>query len=250
MLLLAALFVASTFTACDNKEDKNDDPIAPKTANFNVNAHFKWGNAPFQGGTAQTLDDSTALTFTTARVILSDFHLIRNDGSIVHLNDTIGARIFTGTNGGMQMYKVGELLSGDFKGISFYVGLNDSINTLDPVTKMSEQHPLFDAPMHWGWNPAAGYKFVNLEGNGSRADSTFTFKYHIATSAAFTKVTAFENFSFKVDPNNGYTLNLDIDFKEVLKGFDVARRRGVHGGAADFKANLANLVKQHAHSVN
>jgi hypothetical protein len=209
--------------------------------------HYKWGESDFAAGTFLTLNDSTQLDFANAQVILSDFELIRADGTTEKLADTLGARIFKAQLASSHTYTFGNVLSGDFKGLRFHVGLNDSINHVNPVTQMSEQHPLFDAGMHWGWNPAAGYKFVRMEGNAQRRGTESTFTYHLATDNMFSVVNFLENQAFTLDSNNGYTLHLDVDFKAFFNGIDPVATKMVHGNSAAFKTNLPGAFRKAAH---
>jgi len=115
------------------------------------------------------------------------------------------------------------------EGVKFSVGVDPSVNNLDPAS-YPMSHPL--APkspsMHWGW--AAGYRFVAMEGkSGSNMNQTYEFH-------ALGNVNYFTHTIPTAGVANGsdLTISLHADYEMALKDIDVSSGAIVHGevGAA------------------
>lgn len=110
---------------------------------------------------------------------------------------------------------------GDYTGISFGVGVEESINHSDPTAAdaSSPLNPAHDRYQHWDWN--TGYIFIKLEGT---ADTTTNgvadanFLYHIGTDDLYKLITI--NSQYEVAKDETTTVNVEVDVAEILKNID------------------------------
>ena len=119
---------------------------------------------------------------------------------------------------------LGTLNVTDVTAVSFYIGVDEANNHLDPSTRPAG-HPLeLQTPnMHWGW--ASGYRFAAIEGkSGSGLDQTF--EVHSLGDQHYYKTTV---------PVTGVTVDgkliiaLNADYVNALKSIDISAGVVAHG---------------------
>ena len=119
---------------------------------------------------------------------------------------------------------LGTLNVSDVTAVSFYIGVDEANNHLDPSTRPAG-HPLeLQTPnMHWGW--ASGYRFAAIEGkSGASVDQTF--EVHSLGDQHYYKTTV---------PVTGVTVDgkliiaLNADYVNALKLIDISAGVVAHG---------------------
>ncbi len=119
---------------------------------------------------------------------------------------------------------LGTLNVSDVTAVSFYIGVDEANNHLDPSTRPAG-HPLeLQTPnMHWGW--ASGYRFAAIEGkSGASVDQTF--EVHSLGDQHYYKTTV---------PVTGVTIDgkliiaLNADYVNALKLIDISAGVVAHG---------------------
>lgn len=136
---------------------------------------------------------------------------------------------------------LGSFTLDSIESIRFAIGVNSSLNHLDPTT-YNPNHPL--APkspsMHWGWT--AGYRFIAAEGVGG---STFNqiFEFHGLGDGNYAHLTL---------PTSGQYIGTDTvlitvtaNYNELFRGQNLASgpiSHGETGGAAQVLHNINNYV--------
>ena len=119
---------------------------------------------------------------------------------------------------------LGTLNVSDVTAVSFYVGVDEANNHLDPSVR-PVGHPLeLQTPnMHWGW--ASGYRFAAIEGkSGASVDQTF--EVHSLGDQHYYKTTV---------PVTGVTVDgkliiaLNADYVNALKSIDISAGVVAHG---------------------
>jgi hypothetical protein len=138
-----------------------------------------------------------------------------------------------------------ELVLGTFdidslEAIRFAIGVNESLNHLDPTTYPAN-HPLSpkSPSMHWGWT--SGYRFICVEGNaGSSLNQTMEFHGLGDTNYAHMTISTEGQIS-------GDTIYIDLvaDYQELFRGINVASgpiSHGEDGDAARVLHNINNYV--------
>jgi hypothetical protein len=121
--------------------------------------------------------------------------------------------------------------------ISFYIGVEQPFNHLDPA-QYPLSHPLAPkAPsMHWGW--ASGYRFLAIEGfAGSNLGQLYQLhglgnENYYQTQVDSPTVTA---------TPNGMVISLDADYAGILHNIDVSSGLIVHGSADEASQALGNM---------
>lgn len=128
-------------------------------------------------------------------------------------------------NGGTPVVDaLGVLTVSDVTAVSFYVGVDEANNHLDPSARPAG-HPLeLKTPnMHWGW--AAGYRFAAIEGK-SGAGLDKTFEVHSLGDIHYYKTTV---------PVTGVTVDgkliiaLNADYVQALRSIDISDGVVAHG---------------------
>ncbi len=130
-------------------------------------------------------------------MILSHVALIKTNGDTVQLGD--GYQYVNYLDASKNFRTVRNIPEGDYKGITFLLGLDPGVNHDDPA-KWPANHPLngFTTGLHWGWS--SGYIFHAFDGNYNKDSFTSTiqsFSFHTATDRYPQKVTL--NLNFTID---------------------------------------------------
>jgi len=119
---------------------------------------------------------------------------------------------------------LGVLNVSDVTAVSFYVGVDEANNHLDPSARPAG-HPLeLKTPnMHWGW--AAGYRFAAIEGkSGASLDQTFEVhslgdQHYYKTTVSVTGVTI----------DGKLIIALNADYVNALRSVEIATGVVAHG---------------------
>jgi len=119
-------------------------------------------------------------TVTNWSILISHLALVKENGDTIQLGDGYQWVSFKDARTSFKYLNIPE---GNYKGISFMLGLDSAINHGDP-NKWPANHPLnaFTTGLHWGWS--GGYIFQALDGNYSKdsiTSSTNGFSFHAAT---------------------------------------------------------------------
>ena len=128
-------------------------------------------------------------------------------------------------NGGTPVVDaLGTLNVSDVTAVSFYIGVDEANNHIDPSVRPAG-HPLeLQTPnMHWGW--ASGYRFAAIEGkSGAGVDQTF--EVHSLGDQHYYKTTV---------PVTGVTVDgkliiaLNADYVNALRSIDISGGVVAHG---------------------
>ena len=136
---------------------------------------------------------------------------------------------------------LGTFTVDSLESIRFAIGVNASLNHLDPTT-YNPNHPL--APkspsMHWGWT--AGYRFIAAEGLGG---STFSqiFEFHGLGDGNYAHLTL--PTSGTLIASDTLLITITADYNELFRGINLgsgAISHGETGGAAQTLHNINNHV--------
>ena len=128
-------------------------------------------------------------------MIMSHVALIKTNGDTVQLGD--GYQYVNYLDATKNFRTVRNIPEGDYKGITFLLGLDPAVYHDDPA-KWPANHPLngFTTGLHWGWS--SGYIFHAIDGNfikDSISSSLQGFSFHTATDRYPQKVTLNYNFT-------------------------------------------------------
>lgn len=242
---LAFLAIAAfSISAC--KRDKNEDEQhdhggGGSPATVNVRFNFMHGLNAFDINGIYADGMGHAIQFTTLKFYASDFHMQDDAGaSVAEFHDKVV--LFDGAMPDAS-FELGSMNAGHIHEVHFNLGLDSATNHADPNMAA---YPLNIPDMHWSWNPAAGYKFLNMEGHvdgngdGDFADAEdLTFTYHCATDALLTE----DHFHFHQDVNGGtVTLDAEVDVAVLLMGLDLLTNSVAMGGGPNNVTAMNNLA--------
>ncbi|MBL8003427.1 MAG: hypothetical protein JNL05_15845 [Flavobacteriales bacterium] len=218
--LLFALMTGAVLTAC--KKDDPATPAADPSATIKVSYTFVNGTQPFTLDSTVTDSLGRKVRFSVARFLTSSYHM-KDDAHTV-IGDYHDRYILADAAVASNLYTLGTITPQHTHSLELQIGLDSAVNHSDPTQYTTA--PLNDATMHWSWNPAAGYKFLALEGrvdaNGDGVvdanDPEFT--YHCATDGLRTPAEVHAH----NDLSNGetFTVAITVDMGALLQGVDVA----------------------------
>ena len=146
----------------------------------------------------------------------------------------------------MAAYDLGTMAAGHVHEVHFSLGLDSATNHANPT---QAPYPLNIPGMHWSWNPAAGYKFLNMEGHvDGNGDGDFddaedqVFTYHCATDALLRTDHAHSHADVGTAP---VVLSVKMDVAVLMMGLDLLSTNiAMGGGPANVQAmnNLAAAI--------
>lgn len=215
--LLALLATPFVFTACSD----DDDPGATTgTVRFDLRHGYN-DQCMCTDDTLQLADGSYAQLSRVAYIV-SDVRLVDASGTETMVNDYGFVVDATGALGFTSTPIVGEVLPGTYTELRFRVGLDDATNGQDP-TALADDDPLNTPNMHWGWNPAAGYKFLVVEGawGQSRTALDSALIYHHATNTNDVEV-AVTGLNYTVQAGQVNDLSFRANYANLFTNLNVA----------------------------
>lgn len=242
LLALAAV----SLPACKKDKDEVAPPPASTDATVSIRFQFVHGVNPFDINATYSDGFGNAVRLSTLKFYASDFHLEDDGGATVaDFHDKVVLADGALPN---QAYELGSMAAGHIHQVHFALGLDSATNHAVPQTA---PYPLNIPGMHWSWNPAAGYKFLNLEGHvDGTGDGDFddpedkVVTYHCATDALLRQ----DHFHFHADVNGGaVTLVAKVDVAVLLMGLDLLTNSVAMGaGPANVQAmnNLSAAITE------
>ncbi|XDD46149.1 MbnP family copper-binding protein [Leptospira sp. WS39.C2] len=249
LLHVIKLFFLSIFlfglVSCDTVSEPNDNQTLallalaiPQTVNLNFEALVGGQSVTFND-TNKTVDGKT-VKFKDFRYYISEIKLIRADGSTADVtlnnennwqNSGVALLDFETFKTSDTRSKVtGSVLSGNYSGIQFTVGVPDSLNHLDRTTASA---PLNIGSMTWAWS--SGYKHANIEFSINN-DAGYT-QFHMGSTTCNAapnygctkKFRASIQISGQINPSN-QTIGFDVD--KLLQGYSTTGAQSCMPGTA------------------
>jgi hypothetical protein len=226
--VVVALTVVAVLPGCTDNEGCTD----PNALNYDAEAEvdngtceylmpdpmlslrftFKMGDQDFDYGIVANNWEGRKVRFTLAQFYVSQVRF--GDASFPDRYLMITDR--------QTDYEVGTLPAGMYSGLSFNVGVDSSVNHLDPASfpalhTLSSNNP---DHAHWGWNP--GYIFMKMEG---RVDTTAAingpadapFVIHIGLDEFMSALT----FTQPVTLQGTATINVTVDWLRLMDNIDL-----------------------------
>lgn len=181
--------------------------VALGAAELSVRIAPRWGDAPLAvpAGEFATAAGQT-VRVTRLAALLSDFQLLRPDGSVVRLEGQYG---FVDAASGRLEVALANVPAGDYRGLQVRIGVPDAVNHADPGI-WPPGHALNPQTngLHWSWS--GGYVFLALEGYWREpgGGDAAGFSYHLAKDAQLMTVRFLAD--FKVDAATQVELALNV----------------------------------------
>jgi hypothetical protein len=216
--LLFIALAATLLAGC-----KGGNPAQGPTGTLVLNLSHTCGGQALGTDTLK-VDSLFSMKLEKFSYIISNVELLKADGSTVPVPNS--AQVVNAlTNGGNPVVSLSAPV-GEYKGLRFYIGLDSATNHQE-VANLPQGHPLNVPEMHWSWMPAAGYKFMALEGMLFQAgnDSAKVLTYHLATDALFTRIDAAQESSISVRENQTASLNLWVELQHLFTNVSLPAER-------------------------
>ena len=180
-------------------------------------------------------DQGDEFKLTRVQYYLHDFAIV-HDGGTQTTSESVA--LVNGFN--TTLIDLGTMNVDSLEAIKFGVGVNDSLNHLDPTT-YSAGHPLAlqNPSMHWGWT--SGYRFIAIEGLSGTSFSK-TFQYHCLGDNNYWHQTIATNGQHS---NDTLVITINGNYEAVFNGLNLSTGPIVHsatGDAVNVMANLNNHV--------
>jgi hypothetical protein len=241
---LLGLLIVSSLQAC--KDDAPASPSDPSTptgqADLRMEVGFHFGSGDFDLANTYTDGEGRAIRFTTLRFFMSNL-LLQSDAGDAILEDREVVWLVDAATGDTA-FTITDLPTGLVHTLRMNLGLDSAVNHSDPM--QYDAAPLNDATMHWGWNPAVGYKFLQMEGHYDDDDdgvvdaSDPTFSYHCASDAMRRELIL----PLEVDVVAGGTAtrHVEVFVDRIMQSVNTMATPMAHGGGAVNTALMQNLV--------
>lgn len=169
VIALAALF---TITSCDKDKLKGKGPV---TLHFDNRA----GSADFAFLTNYTNAAGEELQFTTFKYYVSNFVLVKADGSEYVLPQETTYHLLNEANSSSLEFTLTDIPAGEYTKLKFIVGVDSLRSTMDVASRTGDLDPAgAGADMYWSWN--SGYIFYKIEGTSPASTQMGNmFMYHV-----------------------------------------------------------------------
>lgn len=237
--LIAALSIGATvLMACEPER-----PVTPQPGGtaISVRFEFKRNGLPFESSALHADGAGHVMRFSTLRFIASGFALYDASGAV--LADLPSKAAIPDAFGDAITWPLGRITQGEPAALRMHLGLDSALNHANPVTL---PYPLSSPEIHWSWNPAAGFKFLEMEGRvDADADGAVEgaadqlFLCHCATDALM------RTDSVEVQPTTeGGTIVLvvPVDVDSLLTGIDLLLASEAMGADPPCAQAMDNLV--------
>lgn len=226
--IMAALSL--TFVACKKNDDEDTTPTPnPTTGTVKANFTFMNGSSAFNMNDAVMDGAGHSVQFSLLKFYMSDLHLVDDaDNTVGEFHETVLLLDASTSN----EFTLGSMSPGHVHEAHVVLGLDSATNHADPLTA---DYPLNIPGMHWSWNPAAGYKFLAMEGHvDGNGDGDFVdaedvaFTYHCATDALLRET----HIHVHQDVTAGSTVTMmaSVDVPRIISGLDMLANATAMGG--------------------
>lgn len=200
-----SLLVLVFASACD------DDKPEPPKAQLQLDLQPVYGGQNFFMDSIYTTQEGYKVKFTELKCY---FTLFGNGSNALHEAALLDYR----ETGSLLFKKEGDYAK--FLNLSSVLGVDSSLNHLDPSAFPNES-PLNISnagPMHWGWS--TGYIFMNIEGKvdtipDATLNTDFSFSFHIGTDSYLENL-QFNNINWSDIGNNTRQFKLKLDLLAFL----------------------------------
>ena len=222
------------------KIENNLTPNTPK-GRFELHIHSNVGNVEIEDyGKEYLVQDSRKISVDKAQLYLSDFKLIRLDGSEYEIPN---AYILVEKD--IEVYDLGLVPSGNYKAIRFFVGLNAATN--QKTASISDS--LIYKPEMWfrSTGEANKYVFVNFQG---KIDTSFSlngislipFSYKIGTFENRKEV-IMSNKNYSIIPNQTEFIHFVVDYNALFNEIKISDLNNLNlSSEVDNKNGLASKL--------
>ncbi len=234
------LFSALSLIACKKNGETNNADLTISFQNQVNGVNFGL-NAAYQNAS------NIAIQYETFQFYLSDITLVNSNDEARLVSEI---ELFKFDNTGFSSIDF-RVPFGDYKSISFGIGVKKALNEADPSTYSEEGHPLnITQNTYWGW--ASMYRFIMSEGRyDSDLDGTYegTFAYHTGREASYRTYNV--SHEFEVNKKGDNSLAFTIDLYELIdhvgNEVDLLTEPYYHGGTEN--EDISTRISDNMHGA-
>ena len=240
-LIYILLLIWTGFSACEKpkpEDSKSEEQVPTGTLLFHLHTYID--NSEVDGyGFTYTTDAGRNISLSIAQLYISDIQVVKLDGSVIDLPDTILLKNLV-----TETYTAGKVPVGNYKAIRFKVGLNAASDALNP-TSTKDSLALNHSEM-WFANTAQpdGYVYMNVQGTvdttSDLSGAMQSFAYKIGTEANCVQVNMPEQ-NFTVLENQAEYGHIIIDYSKLFTGLKLSELNNL---SVSGKANNNSVVAQ------
>lgn len=206
------LFIATLLLSSKCKRD----PEPFQNPELEINFLFKFDEQILNSNQWYKNAANNPIRFQTIRFFATNFQLIQEDDTKLPTQKRIVVDAFKPNN---KQLLIKNLQPGNYKGLSFLVGVDSTLNKADPASfpEFDPLSTLNSADMHWDWN--TGYIFFKAEGRYvNNSSDTLAFSMHIGLNQLLNKITLNKSFALS---NNKNSIDIVIQMDEFFNSPNV-----------------------------
>jgi hypothetical protein len=232
--IIAIAFTTITWSSCKKKSSEPAPSSATGTVGFHLHTDLDSIEVDVLDSVYNILGRNWSLSM--AQLYISNIKLIGLDGTLHSMPDTILKIVNT------EEYIIGNTPVGNYKSVSFNVGLAPSINhnpngpSASGLVGNSSTGSILNHQEMWlgdatypsgsNFNPTDGYIFVNLQGKIDTSTSgngpvgnMQPFKYQIGTDAMYTAVTMPDQ-NYTITAGQLHIIHIVVHYNKLLTGIN------------------------------
>lgn len=218
--IISLIVILFSVLGCKTNDPMPED-IAVETGAISFHLHtFIGPNEVDSYNAVNNTDDGRGISLSFAQLYISNIKLVKRDGSMYPIQDTIIL-----TNLINNVYKLGNVPIGNYKSVTFDVGLPSAINAAVP----SGAPVILNDPNMWFTNTAeaSNYMFMHVTGKIDTSaaktgaeEKMAAFVYNIGTQDRLVHVTMPEQ---PIAVQSGITAYIHVltDYSELFKGLNL-----------------------------
>jgi hypothetical protein len=176
--LLVGIF--ALFLGLQSCKESADEPIPMEVISVKFSPFYTYNAQPLQKNVVYKSPQNRDLWITKKEFYVSNVTAVSTDGKKHLIKDIALIEV---DNGEEKLQLSGSIPIGNYKAISFDLGVRDDLNKADPATYAID-HPLsVTNNMYWGWSTQ--YIFSKLEGWEVNGSDTVSFVIHTGTTSLY-----------------------------------------------------------------
>ncbi len=230
--------------SCKKSNDVEPAEDTPATQALILNFNPVVSNTPLNFSSSFKTNTGQKYTLSMFRYYVSNIRLTKTDGTIVPIT---GKYLLVTPS--ISDYSLGQVPLGDYKGISFAIGIDSLTNHGDPTIYPTTNPLAIQSPgIHWDWN--SGYIFTMIEGS---CDTTVTGNdtltwgqyshgmfFHIGMDQLYRKVDL--NYAFNIGAG-AKTITIKTDINKFFTNIDLKKENASHTmGSLPLATKAANNI--------
>jgi len=245
IILYGAMLLS--ITACEKdkteeekKEEEKTIVVPTGTLLFHLHTYIGSNEVDAYNITYGT-DAGRQISLSIAQVYISDIQVVKLDGTLINLPDTILLKTLAD-----ETYIAGKVPVGNYKGIRFKVGLSAATDAQNPVLS-KDSAALNHSEMWFGSTaPSDGHIFMNVQGTvdttSDLSESMQPFLYKIGTADNYVQVNMPEQ-KFSILENQAEYGHMIFDCCKLFSGIKLNDAANLSvAGKADNNSALAQKI--------